>query len=192
MLYFKVVRRWWAVPGAVVVLGMVCWAMGGAEVPVPSFLGGVATVRVRYFAPLLVVIAVLYCLERRLPAAESTAVARIQLLDHMAVAGTVLSTLVIGLVTAMEVPRNMMILLALALVVRRFANEAAAGGACLMLLLGTAVLGRAYESTGHMGARWWALLLHPAGSAMSWAFAGALLAAGLLISDTKRRGMPMS
>ncbi|WP_327253241.1 hypothetical protein [Streptomyces sp. NBC_01244] len=189
MLYFKAVRRWWTIPAAVVLLTIICWAAGSTEVPVPSFLGGVASVRVKYFAPLLVVITTMYCLDRRLPAAESTAVTRIHWLDHIAVVATVFLTVLTGLVAGMDVPRNLMVLLALALLIRGVANEAAAGGACLLLLLGTAVLGRAYEASGQPGARWWALLLYPPASVVSWVLAAIFLAAGLLAPGRMKQGL---
>lgn len=61
-LYFQAVRRWWTVLAAIVLLGRACWLIGGTEVPVPGFLGNMIGTQVRYFTPLLVVVAVLYCL----------------------------------------------------------------------------------------------------------------------------------
>ncbi|MFI8102759.1 hypothetical protein [Streptomyces sp. NPDC086023] len=190
MIYFRVVRRWWAVPLAVGLLCALCWAAGGTEVPVPTLLGGMAGTRVAYFAPLIVVVTVLYCLERRVGAAEGTAVVPVRRLDHGALLATLVLVHLAGLAVGMDVPRNLMMLLALALVVRHYANEAAAGGACLALLLTTAVIGRVHDGTGYASARWWALPLHPAGSVATWLAALLLLSGALLATGRPRHGVP--
>lgn len=84
-LYFNVIRRWWTVFVATALLGLVSWSLGGTEIPVPGFMGGMVSMRVEYFAPLLVIVAVLYCLDRRLEAPESTAVVRLRRWDLAAV-----------------------------------------------------------------------------------------------------------
>lgn len=106
--------------------------------------------------------------------------------DHVAVAAAAALAHAVGLVVGMDTPRNLMLLLAVALVVRRFGNEAAAGAICLMLLLATATLGRAYEPSGHLRAHWWALPLSPSHSLTAWAAAASLFALVLLLAGTKR------
>ncbi|MEU0127180.1 hypothetical protein [Streptomyces sp. NPDC006289] len=184
-LYFSVVRRWWAVPAALVLLTLVCWVLGGTEVPVPGFLGGMVSMRVQYFTPLLVIAAVLYCLDRRLHAPENTAVVRVERWDLTAVTTAVALCHLLGLVLGMDIPRNLMVLLAVALIVRRLGNEAAAGAACLLLLVAGASLGRAYQPSGQPTGQWWALTLYPSESLSAWAAAAVLFGLGLLASGRR-------
>ncbi|MYU32795.1 MULTISPECIES: hypothetical protein [unclassified Streptomyces] len=184
-LYFSVVRRWWAVPAALVLLTLVCWVLGGTEVPVPGFLGGMVSMRVQYFTPLLVIGAVLYCLDRRLKAPEITAVVRMHRWDLTAVTAGVALCHLLGLIVGMDIPRNLMVLLAVALIVRRLGNEAAAGAACLLLLLVSASLGRAYQPSGQPTGQWWALTLYPSESPSAWIAAAVLFGLGLLASGQR-------
>ncbi|TRV80104.1 hypothetical protein FKN01_07820 [Streptomyces sp. 130] len=186
-LYFNVVRRWWTVLVATALLGLVSWSLGGTEIPVPGFIGGMVSMRVEYFAPLLVIVAVLYCLERRLEAPESTAAVRLRRWDLAAVSLTAFLGHVLGLFVGMDIPRNLMLLLALALLVRQFSNEAAAGGACLLFLLATATLGRYHRPSGQPTGQWWALPLYPPGSLTAWAVTLAIFGCGLLSSGRSRR-----
>ncbi|WP_328865165.1 hypothetical protein [Streptomyces sp. NBC_00304] len=179
-LYFNVIRRWWTVLVAIALLGLVSWSLGGTEIPVPGFIGGMVSMRVEYFAPLLVILAVLYCLERRLEAPESTAVVRLRCWDMGVISLAAVFGHLLGLFVGMDVPRNLMLLLAVALVVRQFSNEAAAGGACLLLLLATATLGRSYEPSGELIGQWWAIPLYPPESLIAWAVALTLFCCGLL------------
>ncbi|MFF9350271.1 hypothetical protein [Streptomyces sp. NPDC014734] len=186
-IYLTPVRRWWVALAALALLCVVCLKAGGAEVPLPTILSGVGGVPVRYFAPLLLVIAVMYCSERRLTAVERTAVTPIMLWDRL-----VLTTLVIALhllspLIGLEVARNTMLLLAVALVVQALSNEAAAGAVCLMLLLGVANTGRGYDPNGLVSARWWALPLQPSESVMAWSVALVLYAASLSLTAMVRR-----
>ncbi|MGW7104005.1 hypothetical protein [Streptomyces sp. NPDC054838] len=184
-LYLTAARRWWTVPVAAGLLVLGCWAVGGTELPLPSFMGGMTATRVRYFTPLLVVTAVLYCLERRLTAAERTAVVPVSRLDRAALLSTVALVHLLSPVAGLDTARNVMLLLGVVLVLRRFANEAAAGGGCLALLVATAVLGHAPQPTGAPTAQWWALPLHPSASLPAWAASAALLTAALF--TTKER-----
>ncbi|MFJ4902538.1 hypothetical protein [Streptomyces sp. NPDC088727] len=185
-LYFNVIRRWWTMLVAIALLGLVSWSLGGTEIPVPGFMGGMVSMRVEYFAPLLVIVAVLYCLERRLEAPESTAVVRLRRWDMAVVALAAVFGHLLGLFVGMDVPRNLMLLLAVALVVRQFSNEAAAGGTCLLLLLATVSLGRSYQPSGELVGKWWAIPLYPPGSLGAWAAALALFGCGLLSSGRSR------
>ncbi|MEV7233431.1 hypothetical protein AB0N06_05430 [Streptomyces sp. NPDC051020] len=164
-----------------------CLKVGSAEVPLPTILGGIGGVPVRYFAPLLLVIAVMYCFERRLTAVERTAVARIMLWDRLAITTLVIALHLLGPLVGMEVARNTMLLLAIALVVQALSNEAAAGAVCLMLLLGVANTGRSYDPSGLVSARWWALPLQPSDSVTAWSVALILYAASLSLPAVAKR-----
>lgn len=184
-LYFSVVRRWWSVPAALVLLTLVCWVLGGTEVPVPGFLGGMVSMRLQYFTPILVIGAILYCLDRRLNAPEITAVVRIRRWDLTVITTAVVLAHLLGLLVGMDIPRNLMALIAVALIVRRLSNEAAAGAVCLLLLLATASLGRAYQPSGQPTGKWWALTLYPADNSSAWAVAAVLFGLGLLASGQR-------
>ncbi|MFF9013498.1 hypothetical protein ACF09C_11115 [Streptomyces sp. NPDC014870] len=186
-----VVRRWWIVPSALLLLVLVSGTVGSSEVPVPSLTGGMSGARVAYFTPVVIVVAVMYCLERRLHEAESTAVAPIRRFDQGAVVLTAVLAHGAGLVVGMDVARNITLLLALALVVWRLANEAAAAAAGLLFLILNLMLGRAYDAGGHASHTWWALALYPARSMGAWLVAAALFALALKLSATKHRGFPL-
>ncbi|MDQ0986001.1 hypothetical protein [Streptomyces sp. V2I9] len=185
-LYFSVVRRWWTVSLALLLLAVICWILGGTEIPVPAFLGGMVSTRVQYFTPLIVIGTVLYCLERRLDAPERTAVVRVDRWDLVAITAAVTVSHLLGFILGMDIPRNLMLLIAVALVVRRVSNEAAAGGICLLLLLISASLGRAFHPSGKPAAEWWALTLYPSGSMPAWIAALVLFGLGLLASSRHR------
>ncbi|WP_329043538.1 hypothetical protein OHT61_32405 (plasmid) [Streptomyces sp. NBC_00178] len=184
-LYFSVVRRWWSVPAALVLLTLVCWVLGGTEVPVPGFLGGMVSMRLQYFTPILVIGAILYCLDRRLNAPEITAVVRVGRWDLTVITTAVVLAHLLGLIVGMDIPRNLMVLIAVALTVRRLSNEAAAGAVCLLLLLASASLGRAYQPSGQPTGQWWALTLYPADSPSAWAVAAVLFGLSLLASGKR-------
>ncbi|MEV3870026.1 hypothetical protein [Streptomyces sp. NPDC049906] len=187
-IYFSVVRRWWIAPAALTLTLLVCWTSGGTELPVPSVLGTSGGVRLRYFAPLLVVMAVLFCLDRRLGEVEDTAVAPVVLRDHATVTGLVVLAHAVGPWVGMDVPRNVMLLLAVALAARRFVNTAAAGAVCLVVLAVTLTTGRAQGATGHVVAREWALVIQPAGNTGAWVASAVLFALASAVSSC--RGVP--
>ncbi|MFE7429995.1 hypothetical protein [Streptomyces sp. NPDC057545] len=174
-LYTITVRRWWAVLVAISALVVVCWSLGTTEVPVPSLIGGMTGARLAYFTPLFVVVATLYCLERRLNHVESAAVVKIARLDLGAVLLVVVLTHAAGLIVGMDIARNVTLLLSLALLVRWFTNEAAAATAGLMCLIASLMLGRTYQPSGEAGHAWWALPLYPADSFVAWLAATASL-----------------
>lgn len=166
--YALTVRRWWVIPLVLALVVLVCWTVGTSEVPVPSLVGGMIGARLAYFTPILVVVAVMYCTERQLREAESTAVVPIRRFDHGAVVLTVVLAQGAGLLVGMDIARNIMLLLALALLVRRVANEAAAAAAGMMVLIGSLILGRSYQPGGGAAHAWWALPLYPSGSMAAW------------------------
>lgn len=174
-LYVITVRRWWAALSAIMALVGVCWSLGATEVPVPSFIGGMTGVRLEYFTPLFVVIATLYCLERRLTHAESSAVVGITRLNLGAVLLVVVGAHVAGLIVGMDIARNVTLLLSLAILIRSLVNEAAAATAGLMCLIVSLMLGRTYQPNGEAGYAWWALPLYPADSLAAWLAAAAFL-----------------
>ncbi|MER5964831.1 hypothetical protein [Streptomyces sp. NPDC002057] len=183
--YAIAVRRWWTVPLAAVALVLVCGSVGTSEIPVPSLVGGMSGARLAYFTPVLIVVVVLYCLERRLHAAESTAVAPIGRYDRGALVLTVVLAHAAGLMVGMDVARNVTFLLALALLVRRLANEATAATAGLLFLILNLILGRTYQPGGHSSHTWWALALYPAGSMAAWMVTGVLFAFALTLSEKR-------
>ncbi|WP_405855033.1 hypothetical protein OG361_18810 [Streptomyces sp. NBC_00090] len=187
--YVIVVRRWWTMPLALVLLVLVSGTVGTSEVPVPSLTGGMAGARVAYFTPVVIVIAVMYCLERRLLSAESTAVVPIHRFDQGAVILTAVLAHGAGLMVGLDVARNITLLLALALLTWRLANEATAAAAGLLFLILNLMLGRAYDASGHASHTWWALALYPAQSVGAWLVAAALFAVALKVSATKLRGI---
>ncbi|MFE6783880.1 hypothetical protein ACFVFF_16640 [Streptomyces sp. NPDC057680] len=187
--YAITVRRWWTVPLAIFVLVLVSGTVGTSEVPIPSLTGGMASAHVAYFTPVVIVIAVMYSLERRLPSAESTAVVPVHRFDQGAM---ILATVLAhgaGLVVGLDVARNITLLLAIALITWRLSNEATAAAAGLLFLILNLMLGRAYDASGHASHTWWALALYPARSMGAWLVAAALFAVALKVSTTKRRGI---
>lgn len=189
-IYFSVVRRWWVAPAALFLTLLVCWTSGGTELPVPSFLGRSGGFQLRYFAPLLVVMAVLYCLDRRLGEMEDTAVAPVVRRDLATVTGVVVLAHAAGPWAGMDVPRNVMLLLAVALAARRFMNTAVAGAVCLGTLAVTLTLGRAYGASGQVVAREWALVIQPADRAAAWVAAAVLFVLALAVSSGAGRFVP--
>jgi hypothetical protein len=185
--YTIAVRRWWVVPGALIALVVVCGTAGTSTVPVPSLTGSVGGAQLTYFTPVLVIVAVMYCMERRLHQAESTAVVPLPLLDRAALVLTVVLAHAAGLVVGMDVARNIMLLLALAIATRRLANEATAAAAGLLLLILNLILGRAYDGAGHAAHTWWALTLYPADSGGAWLFTALLFALALKLADAGQR-----
>ncbi|MEU1489893.1 hypothetical protein ABZ456_06510 [Streptomyces sp. NPDC005776] len=185
-LYLIRVRRWWIVPLALALLVLACWTVGSSEVPVPNLLGGMAGARLDYFSPLLVIVAGMYCMERRLNEAEVTAVSPIRQYDRSAAVLTVILAHFAGLMVGMDIARNVTLLLALALCARRVANEAVAATVGLMFLIINLILGRAVQPNGHTSQSWWALALYPAGSAAAWLLTIALFALSLMAVQTKQ------
>lgn len=174
------VRRWWAAPSALVVVMLVCWMAGTSEVPVPTLAGGMGSAQLAYFTPVLVIIAVVYCFERRLGDVEATAVVSVRWLDRGATVFVAVLAQGAGLVVGMDVARNAVLLLALALIVRRLTNEATAAGAALGFLIVNILLGRVYSPDGVASYSWWAVALYPSGSAAAWLFSVALFLCALV------------
>lgn len=176
------VRRWWAIPVALALLVLVCWAAGTSTVPVPSLARGAGGAQLAYFTPLLVVIAVMYCLERQLHEAETTAALPVRRFDQGAIILTAVLAHAAGLMVGMDIARNVTILLGIALLTRRLANEATAAGAGLMFLIINVILGRVIGPDGHSTHSWWAIVLYPSGNMLAWLVAVALFAVALPLS----------
>ncbi|MEU3597342.1 hypothetical protein ABZ714_01200 [Streptomyces sp. NPDC006798] len=176
--YATTVRRWWAVPPALLVFVLVCRTAGDIEVPVPSINGAADGARLDLFAPLIVVAAAMYCLDRRLPDAEATAVVPVRLLDGAALLLTTTLTQLTAPLVGQAVTRNVALLLAVAVLARKLAHEATATLAALATLLLTLLAGRPQA--------WWALPLYPPGSLTAW-LATATLFGSALWSTTARR-----
>ncbi|MFB6815613.1 hypothetical protein ACFCV8_13835 [Streptomyces sp. NPDC056347] len=180
--YATAVRRWWAGPSALVLLVVVCWSVGASEVPVPSLTGATGSSQLAYFTPVLIVIAVMYCLDRHLGNAEATAVRPIRRFDRSAVVLTAAFAHLAGLVVGMDIARNVTLLLALGLLTRRLANEATAAGVALMFLIINLILGRAYSPDGQRAHTWWAVTLYPSDSVAAWLAAVALFLLSLTLA----------
>lgn len=178
--YAVKVRRWWAVPVALALVMSVCWMAGASEVPVPTLAAGMGSAQLAYFTPVLIIIAVMYCFERRLSDVEATAVPPVRLLDRGAVVLTAVLAHGAGLVVGMDVARNTVLLLALALIARRLANEATAAGAGLGFLIINILLGRVYSPDGIATHSWWAVALYPSGSVSAWLVSVALFVCALV------------
>lgn len=185
-LYATKVRQWLAAPAALGLLIAVCLLAGESEVPVPSVTSGMGSAQLSFFTPVLVVIAVMYCLDRGLCEAETTAVQPVSTLDRgMATATAVLAHLA-GLLVGMDIARNTVLLLAVALLIRRLINEAAATAAGFMLLVLNLVAGRTYNPDGFVGHTWWAIALYPAHDFSAWLTTAAAFALALPLGIPRR------
>ncbi|MFD7226959.1 hypothetical protein [Streptomyces sp. NPDC059881] len=185
-LYLTKVRRWLAVSAALALLTVVCLLAGASEVPVPSINSGMGSAQLAFFTPVLVVIAVMYCLDRNLGLTETTAVRPVSTLDRAIVTVTAVLAHLAGLLVGMDIARNTVLLLAITLVVRRLLNEAAASAAGLMLLVLSLVAGRAYNPDGFVGHTWWALPLYPAHSIGAWLTTAMVFALALPLGLPRR------
>ncbi|AYV32869.1 hypothetical protein EES41_39545 (plasmid) [Streptomyces sp. ADI95-16] len=178
-LYTLSVRRWWVMVPAVLALMLVTWLIGASQVPVPSLLGGAGMAQIKHFVPVIVSVAVMYCLDRRLPEAELTAVVPVRRIDRAAVSAGAVLLLAAAPAVGLDVARNTLLILALALVVRRIANEATAVAAGLLYIIANVMLGQPPDPLGYRIGSWWALPLYPAGSIPALAFVGSLFAGAL-------------
>jgi hypothetical protein len=177
------VRRTWAVPLVLAAYALVLWAVHGRAAAVPSIVGDSATVDLANFAPLLVSLSIPALLDLGLPTAEVTAVRPIAWADRGLVLATAATVLLLGsllahadhLGIALAAGRNVLTLLGVALLARRWYGFAAATGAAAGCLFVTVFTGL----HGPQRPYFWAVLLQPAGSWPSWAVAVTALAAGV-------------
>ncbi|MBB1244964.1 hypothetical protein GL263_15515 [Streptomyces durbertensis] len=184
MSLWVTVRRPWIVLSGVVayLVGLLIVREQVVYVPSISVLGG-AGMKLMNFLPLIVCLAVLYCLERRLSAAELTGVRPVELADRALVlvvgvmvllAGAVLNALQ-NMPTAIAAGRNVLFLTGLALVVRaRFGGVVAASAAAGWLFLTTMAGLRSPEDPYP-----WAILLEPPAHPLAAFVTAAVLMAGL-------------
>lgn len=163
-LYALSVRRWWVMVPAVLALILTTWLIGASPVPVPSLLGGGGMAQIKHFVPVIASVAVMYCLDRRLLEAELTAVVPVRRLDRAAVSAAAVLLLAATPAVGLDVARNTLLILALALAVRRIANEATAVAAGLLYIIANVMLGQPPDPLGHRIGSWWALPLYPADS----------------------------
>ncbi|WP_406486664.1 hypothetical protein [Streptomyces sp. NBC_01563] len=124
----------------------------------------------------------MYCLERQLHEAETTAALPVRRFDQGAIILTAVLAHAAGLMVGMDIARNVTILLGIALLTRRLANEATAAGAGLMFLIINVILGRVIGPDGHSTHSWWAIVLYPSGNMLAWLVAVALFAVALPLS----------
>ncbi|WP_256105910.1 hypothetical protein [Streptomyces sp. ODS05-4] len=132
------------------------------------------------------VITLLYCLERRLPAVESTAVTAVGWFDRAAILLTVGLTHLAGAMVGFDIARNVTLIIAIALVTRWAVNEASAAVAGLLILILNLLLGRTVGPNGEATYEWWALTLYPAESAVAWLLCTALFACALALPPSRR------
>ncbi|MFE2325300.1 hypothetical protein ACFXD5_15495 [Streptomyces sp. NPDC059385] len=135
--------------------------------------------QIKHFVPVIMSVAVMYCLDRRLLEAEQTAVVPVRHLDRAAVSAGAVVLLAASPAVGLDVARNTILILALALVVRRVANEATAVASGLLYVIANVMLGQPPDPLGYRIGTWWALPLYPAGSMAALVivvvlFAGAL------------------
>ncbi|MEV7858364.1 hypothetical protein AB0O86_05855 [Streptomyces hirsutus] len=185
-LYATKVRQWLAAPAALGLLVAVCLLAGKSEVPVPSITSGMGNAQLAFFTPVLAIVAVMYCLDRRLGQAETTAVQPVSTLDRGMVTATAALAHLAGLLVGMDIARNTVLLLAVALLIRRLINEAAATAAGLMLLVLNLVAGRAYDPDGLVSHTWWAIALYPADNFSAWLATAAAFALALPLGIPRR------
>lgn len=178
-LYALPVRRWWVLVPAVLVLILTTWLIGASSVPVPSLLGGGGMAQIKHFVPVIMSVAVMYCLDRRLLEAELTAVVPVRRLDRVAASAGAVLLLAATPAVGLDVARNTLLILALALVVRRIANEATAVAAGLLYIIGNVMLGQPPDPLGYRIGSWWALPLYPAGNIPALVIVVVLFAAAL-------------
>ncbi|MFJ9794948.1 hypothetical protein [Streptomyces sp. NPDC101145] len=182
-LHLLAVRRWWV---AAVGLAAAAAAAGTGDllVPVPTLTGGMSSAPARYFSPVLLIGALMYVWDRRLHAAEATAVRHPRRTDHVLLLTALAACL---LVTGGQEARNAALLCGVALIVHRLANAAAATLSTLAVLILARVAGRGIGMHGEPTHTWWAVPLHPADSPAAWAAVAATLAAGMACDATLRR-----
>ncbi|MFD6939301.1 hypothetical protein ACFWAP_24505 [Streptomyces goshikiensis] len=178
-LYVLSVRRWWVMVPAVLALILSTWLIGTSTVPVPSLLGGGGMAQVKHFVPVIMSVAVMYCLDRRLQEAELTAVVPVRRLDRAAASAGAVLLLAATPVVGLDVARNTLLILALALVVRRIANEATAVAAGLLYIIANVMLGQPPDPLGHRVGSWWALPLYPADNLAALVIVVVLFAAAI-------------
>ncbi|MER5853776.1 hypothetical protein ABT126_44655 [Streptomyces sp. NPDC002012] len=158
---------------------------GGERGPCPKPVWATGSAQLAYFTPVLIVIAVMYCLDRHLHDVETTAVQPVQRFDQGAIILTAALAHAAGLVVGMDIARNVTLLLALGLLTRRLANEATAAGAGMMFLVINLILGRVYNPDGHKAHAWWAVALYPSNSMTAWLVAVALFALALPLAFSR-------
>ncbi|WP_030732906.1 hypothetical protein [Streptomyces sp. NRRL S-237] len=178
-LYALSVRRWWVMIPAVLALILTTWLIGASPVPVPSLLGGGGMAQIKHFVPVIMSVAIMYCLDRRLLEAELTAVVPVRRLDRAATAAGAVLLLAATPAVGLDVARNTLLILALALVVRRIANEATAVAAGLLYIIANVMLGQPPDPLGYRIGSWWALPLYPAGSIPALGIVVVLFAAAI-------------
>lgn len=160
------VRRPWYVATALALYATLLLVVRDQLVAVPSVtLAGGAGVKVAVFAPLVVCVAQLLTLERRLEAAGLTSVRPVVRADQLMVATVGASALALaaalhqfaGIQAALASGRNVLLLLGLALVVRAWYGTVAAASVTTATLFVSAMVGLRASNDPYP----WAVLLEP-------------------------------
>ncbi|RDG36042.1 hypothetical protein [Streptomyces corynorhini] len=164
---------------------------GETAVHVPSLTpNGTAGIRLMLFAPITVCVALLVCLDRRLPKAELTGVRPVVAADRLLVLATAAAALAAGAAvselsdapSALAAGRNALFLTGLALLVRAWGGTTAAGAAAAGWLGLVLVAGfRNAQSP-----RLWAIVPQPVTDPLA-ACATALVLVGGVVAMGRRR-----
>ncbi|WP_433891704.1 hypothetical protein [Streptomyces sp. CA-111067] len=178
------VRRPWTVLLALAAYAGLMLVVREDVANVPSItMQGSAGVKVMNFLPLIVCLAVLHCLDRRLDAAERTGVRPVLAADRCLVLATAAVALAIGaamsalldMATAPAAGRNVVFLTGLALAVRAAGSTSVAGSVTAGWLFLTATTGLRAPDRPYP----WAVLLQPAAEPVALAATAGVLALGL-------------
>ncbi|MBU7596976.1 hypothetical protein JGS22_004810 [Streptomyces sp. P38-E01] len=189
------VRRPWYVLAAVAVYGVLLLAVRDELVQVPAVtLAGGAGIKLAVFLPLLVCVAQLLCLERRLEAAEVTAVRPVVRADRGMLALVGVAVLALGALlhryaevgAALASGRNVLLLLGLALVVRHWYGATAASAVVTAVLFGCAMVGLRATDDPYP----WAVPLEPWDRPHAAVFSVLVFAVGVVLCGRERRRVP--
>jgi len=190
-------RRWWLSAVGLLVFLFAAIGAGEHQADLPSFTPiGSVTVKLMLFSPIPVCLAILYCLDRRLPTAELTGIRRTGLADQavvMTVGGLALCIAVLvsssgHAASAQAAGRNALFLMGLGMTVRAMLGSTAAGAASVGWLALVTLVGYG----GNLRPYAWTVVLRGANDVVSGALACSMFAVGLALTGLrapKTRGL---
>ncbi|MFG2734516.1 hypothetical protein ACGFX7_06795 [Streptomyces harbinensis] len=191
MILWAKARRLWllglVVPAYVLALVIV----DGRSASLPAVSGGAPATALSLFAPLPLVLALLYCLGRGLPDQEHTGVRRTWRYDLAPAVAVVAPAVPLGRALAqwLDTPtlaatgRTLLFLCGLMLLVRGLADDRVAGAAPVVWLVLVTLLGYGHAGYPHP----WTVVLLPPGDEGAWAVSAAVFAAGLALLPRRGR-----
>ncbi|MBU7600741.1 hypothetical protein JGS22_024715 [Streptomyces sp. P38-E01] len=192
---WAIVRRPWVVLAALVAYVALLLFVRDDVVNVPSItMRGSAGIKLMNFLPMIPLLGLLYCLERRLGHAEATAVRPVVAADRALVVATGGAAVMVGLVfnwaygmdNAVAAARNVILLVGLALLVRAWYGAHAAAAASVGALFLTVVTGLQAPQKPYP----WAVLLEPASTPHAAAAGALMLLVGLAAMGRNRVTTP--